>query len=343
MSQTTKNQRNATEELERMKEEYQNVTADKDIREKLLKRMLKAKADKKAKKKAKIMKFAVAVAASLGILLVIPNSSASAANAMGVLPVVGRLFQVITFRNYKVEGDNYYADVNVPEIQTETDDTLAIEPDMSMQEAEGDQDKTTTTQESLDEGKDSSADMSEAGNTAQEIVNKSVDEYVGELIARFEQDIQQNENAHQGLDVTYDVLMNTDSWFTLRINVVETAASGYEYSRIYHINKELDQVVELKDLFAEGSSYVDVISDYIKDEMRRQMKESEDVSYFIDSEPAFAEDDFKNIREDQNYYFNADGQLVIVFDEYEVAPGFMGAVEFVIPDAVVSDIMIQRP
>ena len=34
---------------------------------------------------------------------------------------------------------------------------------------------------------------------------------------------------------------------------------------------------------------------------------------------------------DQHFYLNEEGQLVIVFDEYAVAPGSMGMPEFVIP------------
>ena len=34
---------------------------------------------------------------------------------------------------------------------------------------------------------------------------------------------------------------------------------------------------------------------------------------------------------EESYYFNENGELVISFDEYEVAPGYMGAVTFTIP------------
>lgn len=318
MSQKINNQNSVNEEMERMINEYQAVSADKDVREKLLQRMLQAKEDKKMRNRSKLMKIGASVAAAVCVLMILPNSSLAVANAMGNLPVVGKLFRVITFRDYEVEGDNYYADVKVPKIETEESET------------------TTETNALQDVG-------TKADTSAQSHVNKSVEEYIDELVEKFNREISENEEARQGLDVSYDVLTNTDRWFTLRINVLETAASGYEYSRIYHINKESDQVADLNDLFAEGSDYVDVISNYIKDEMRRRMQESEDVSYFIDSEPAFADDDFQRIRENQNFYFNSDGQLVIVFDEYEVAPGYMGAVEFAIPDEVISDIIIQRP
>ena len=56
------------------------------------------------------------------------------------------------------------------------------------------------------------------------------------------------------------------------------------------------------------------------------------VSYFYNSD--MPEDDFKELTGDESFYFNEEGLLVIAFDEYEVAPGYMGAVEFTIPSSV---------
>ncbi|MDL0295177.1 RsiV family protein [Clostridioides difficile] len=49
-------------------------------------------------------------------------------------------------------------------------------------------------------------------------------------------------------------------------------------------------------------------------------------------------EDFKTINKYQDFYFNKNEDLVICFDEYEVAPGYMGAVEFVIPYKVIKDL-----
>ena len=43
---------------------------------------------------------------------------------------------------------------------------------------------------------------------------------------------------------------------------------------------------------------------------------------------------FKGLTGDESYYFNDKGELVIAFAEYDVAPGYMGAVEFTIPASV---------
>ncbi len=45
---------------------------------------------------------------------------------------------------------------------------------------------------------------------------------------------------------------------------------------------------------------------------------------------------------DQNFYITQQGKLVIVFDEYEVAPGFMGIVEFEILTALLADVLVSN-
>ena len=58
-------------------------------------------------------------------------------------------------------------------------------------------------------------------------------------------------------------------------------------------------------------------------------------SYFIDQDNGL---DFTSIRPDQSFYINADGALVLVFDKYEAAPGYMGVVEFTIPLSEIQDL-----
>jgi hypothetical protein len=41
---------------------------------------------------------------------------------------------------------------------------------------------------------------------------------------------------------------------------------------------------------------------------------------------------FEKIKADQNFYLSSNHKLVISFDKYEVAPGYMGIVEFEIPE-----------
>ena len=82
------------------------------------------------------------------------------------------------------------------------------------------------------------------------------------------------------------------------------------------------------------------ISEDIKKQMREKMAEDENLYYWVDDE--ITELNFQKIKEDQNFYLNEDGQIVICFDEYEVAPGYMGLVQFTIDNSVVSDILKDK-
>ena len=131
---------------------------------------------------------------------------------------------------------------------------------------------------------------------------------------------------YAGLDVTARVVTDTDDWFTLRIDATETMASGYEFSRFYHIDKTTDTVVTLADLFRPGVDYSAVLTAEVLRQMEEQMAQSEEVVYFPE--------EFTAIDPEQNFYFNAEGELVLVFDEYTIAPGSMGMPEFAIPAEV---------
>ena len=65
--------------------------------------------------------------------------------------------------------------------------------------------------------------------------------------------------------------------------------------------------------------------------MRDQKEANEEVSFFIDDQD-MPELNFKTIDQDQQFYINSDGDLVICFDEGEVAPMYMGTLEFIIPE-----------
>lgn len=167
-----------------------------------------------------------------------------------------------------------------------------------------------------------------AGGAAAQEVSDQVRAYTDRLIARFEETCEEElgKEGYHGLDVTSTVVTDTDEWFTLRVDAVETQASGYQFSRFYHINKATDQVVTLKDLFREDADYVTVLSDEVRRQMEERMAEDREASYFPE--------EFTAIGPEQNFYFNTDGDLVLVFDEYTIAPGSMGMPEFTIPSDV---------
>ena len=92
----------------------------------------------------------------------------------------------------------------------------------------------------------------------------------------------------------------------------------------------------MKDIFEEGVDYITPISENIKEQMQAQMDADEMVHYWLHDE--IEEWNFKAITDETSFYLNDKDNVVIGFDEGEVAPMYMGTVEFEIPSEILKDI-----
>ena len=72
-------------------------------------------------------------------------------------------------------------------------------------------------------------------------------------------------------------------------------------------------------------------------QMQQQMAEDDGKMYWVDNAEV-PEWNFDKITDETSFYLDSDGHLVICFNEGDVAPMYMGCVQFVIPDEVVADI-----
>lgn len=258
---------------------------------------------KNSVKKGRIFKWTAGVAAAILISIILPNINGDIAKAMGNIPVLGKYFQVVTFREYHYEDDNNTADIVVPKVETE-------------EEATEQEVKTAET------------------------MNKSIEEYAQGFMQEFQENLKSQGEGYQELQMDYEVVTDNEDWLTIKVNVLQVEASGYQQAKFFHIDKKTGKEVVLSDLFVEGSDYVGIISENILAQMKEQMAQDEGKIYFFEGNGNDVDEfNFKQIKEDQNFYFNENGELVIGFDEYEVAPGYMGTVEFVIPSQVIASIV----
>ena len=297
------------ERLEKMKQEYEEIRIPAELRRRVEAGIQKGKEDGeeiiRMNKKSKLIKFvrntAGAVVAAMLAITIMANSGASIANAMMKIPVLGTIAEIVTFREYKDSTNDMTADVKIPEVSVKNEDG-------------------SVNQETTD------------------AVNKSIQEYTDEIIAQYKADVEASGGeGKQLVDLEYEVITDSDRLFSIRFDKLQIMASGAESVKIYHIDKQTGQMINLKGLFKEDVNFIDPISDNIKKQMKEQMAADESKMYFIDSD--MPESDFQSITEDTTFYVNDSGKLVIVFDEYEVAPGSIGVVEFEIPTDVIQDIV----
>ncbi len=295
-------------ELQALRNEYRKQEMPKAQIELLCKKMKEAKkVEKREKNERRIIKTAAAAAVIAGIFVVLPNTSAAVAHAMEQIPVLGRLVEVVTFRNYEYETERNRADIEVPEIKpVETGESTA---------------DNNGVQEKLD-------------RTTEEI-NAEIQKITDDLIREFETNLDE-EMGHQDVIVKSEVLATTQDYFTLKLICYQGAGSGYQWNYFYTIDFNTGERLKLKDIFVEGADYITPISENIKEQMREQMAADENVYYWLDDE--IEEWNFKAITDETSFYLNEKGNVVIGFNEGDVAPMYMGTVEFEIPGEVLAGI-----
>ena len=154
------------------------------------------------------------------------------------------------------------------------------------------------------------------------LINKDIEELTTVVIQNFYKDIELSEDGYGYIYIDYEVITNEPSWFTLKLNVEEVTGSSDCYAKFYHIDREKGVYVKLKDIFDEDG--LQAIEKYLLKIMIEQMEQDDDIVYFID-------DDVDILHEDSNFYFNENKDLVIVYNKYEITPGYMGCPEFTIP------------
>lgn len=149
------------------------------------------------------------------------------------------------------------------------------------------------------------------------------------------EEVKKNGGGHLGVESGYDVKTDNDQILAVGRYVVSTVNSYSEY-RYDTVDKKNELLIILPSLFKDDS-YMNLINENIKEQMRRQMDSDPDKFYWLDDEMGF-----KTIAKDQSFYINDKGKLVIVFNKYEVAPGYMGVCEFTIPTDVIANALASK-
>lgn len=170
--------------------------------------------------------------------------------------------------------------------------------------------------------------IDEADSEAAGQINQDVGELTERLVQQFYEDLEAvGGEGHGSLYVDYETVTDTERWFTLKIRVHEAAGSSNTYFRYYHIDKRDGKLVQLGDLSGD-ERFCGVLEEEIRRQMERRMEQDSDAVYWLDD--SLIGVDFVSLTEEHNFYFSENGDLVIVFDKYEVAPGYMGTPEFAV-------------
>lgn len=239
----------------------------------------------------------VGLAAAMVIFVVSINASPTLANTLSKVPVVKELIKVFTFVEYNVDEEKHHAKIKVPAISGL---------------------KNKQLEKSLNEKY-----LKENQQLYQEFRKEMVQ-------------LKENGDGHTGVESGYVIKTDNENILSIGRYVVNTVGSSSTTFQYDTIDKKKQVLLTLPILFKDDD-YLTIISENIKDQMKQQMQEDKSKVYWIRNaglknpiEP------FEQISENQNFYINKNNKLVISFNKYDVAPGYMGIVEFVIPTDIIA-------
>lgn len=284
---------------------YNDIEIPKDDLDKVIKNRLHANRKrvifmyntndmKKKKKVSKGIKGAAAIAASLVLVFgVTVNVSQAAAEQLYKVPVVGSVAKLITFRDYSFETDTTKGEVTIPNVDVGEGNLIEDKINVMIKEKV---DASKAEQEKLDE---------EYKQAFLETGGK-------------EEDFRKVE-----MTIDYEKYFATDKVISFDIHKYQTLAPAYNEVTFYNIDLETGEDLTLSHVL--GEDFATTVKDTVLAEMNKRMEnEDEDITYDVDY--------FKDmeINNDRKFYINEEGNIVVVFDKYEVAAGVFGQQEFVV-------------
>lgn len=291
--------------LEQLKNEYMDVSIPIEL-DSIVKKALKESGVKSINRKNNFKRVRIAIASMAAVLIVLIigiNSSPVFAATLSKVPIVGSIVNVLTFREYTVNEDTFNANIKVPAIQGLEDKTLE--------------------------------------NSLNEKYYAENKELYEQFITDVEE-LKKNGGGHLGVDSGYIVKTDTDRILSIGRYVVNTVGSSSTTMKYDTIDKKNEILITLPSLFKDDK-YIDIISENIIKQMIEQYKADNNKYYWVAGiENEMTTELFEKISKEQSFYINTEDKLVISFDKYEVAPGCMGVVEFIIPTEILSDSIVSN-
>lgn len=218
--------------MRKLIEDYQNIKAEPEFRERIEKTMAR---ERRKEKGRKIMKWSVSTAACVIIAGVVSlNAIPSAAYALSDVPVIGQIIKVVTLGRYENDENGYHADIKTPKIEGLLDKKL--------------EDKLN----------------SEFRENADALI-AAYEKDVKEMKKEFG-----DETIHMGVESDYTVRTDNDNVLALDVYIFNVAGSSSTKHTFYNIDKKSGKLLELKDLFKKDADYITPISAYIKEEMKKE-------------------------------------------------------------------------
>ena len=278
--------------LEKAKEVYEAIKVPNELNYVVNKAIL----DKKKKEKSVLIyvKYAVTtVACTFLTFIFMLNVNSSFATNISEIPIIGDMAKVFTIKEVNEEDKTKLINAKVPALENtgNTESEKRINYQIMLK-----------MNEILEEAEKRAAEYKEA------VIETGGNEYDYQPI---------------NIQIDYKVGYSNDKVVSFMISKSETLANAYTEIYFYNVDIETGKKLNLRDVL--GKEYKQIVDTTIYKEIEERSKNPDNIYFTAD------EGGFEGIENEyQDFYINSDGKVVIVFEKYKIAPGYMGTQEFVI-------------
>lgn len=275
-------------EFKNAKEEYDNTPIPEELSDRVRAGIEEGRARYRAHRTVRRWGSA---AACFALVLAALNLSPTIARAAADVPVLGGLFQVLTFVDYNKTEDGIHYDVSVPKVEAEGGLAQAVNDAIENRV----QRHLLKAQKDWDEYREA---FFATGGTEEEWAGREMD-----------------------VIVDYEIKSQSDSRVSFVVTFAEGWVASMEERYYYNLDLSEDRDLTLRDYL--GEDWVNVCNASIQ----RQIADSVDAEGFTFF---FAPEDggFTTVDETTSFYVREDGTVVVCFPEYGIAAGAAGFPEF---------------
>ena len=278
--------------LEKAKEVYEAIKVPNELNYVVNKAIL----DKKKKEKSVLIyvKYAVTtVACTFLTFIFMLNVNSSFATNISEIPIIGDMAKVFTIKEVNEEDKTKLINAKVPALENTGNTELEKRINYEIM---------LKMNEILEEAEKRAAEYKEA------VIETGGNEYDYQPI---------------NIQIDYKVGYSNDKVVSFMISKSETLANAYTEIYFYNVDIETRKKLNLRDVL--GNEYKQIVDTTIYKEIEERSKNPDNIYFTAD------EGGFEGIENEyQDFYINSDGKVVIVFEKYKIAPGYMGTQEFVI-------------
>ena len=275
---------------EELRKQYESVQPPPELADRVEAAM---KTGGRRRRGRRVSRWASTALAACAVLVVLVNASPVFANAVYDIPVLGQLCRLVTFQDYREEGDTFIADVRIPRV-----DAGSLAGDADWVEAVN---RTIT-------------------DTIQAEVAASMDRAEEYYKAYVETGGDPEAFIPVAIHVDYEVMHAGEELLSFVIYKTETLASAYQQNYYYNIDLATGETLTLERLL--GPGWEKAAAEQVERQLLELPEEQQEMLFldYIDLADA--------AESDAGFYLNGEGQVVLVFPEYSLGAGALGTLEF---------------